>query len=380
VFDSEGPYIANKHHVFWQQLEQIGAGFWVDCSVGECARLEFDAVEETWKHFQRSKDLYMSYEWKVSNRIYRRCSFFVDKSSGLVWKIDQGLGQASKRYKLPAAVSETKSASGDCIQVFEMDATRAASAVDFVADFLQFITYNDDISSFEKELDIAVAQCRRSRPPTVSEDDALALVCLTAEIRGHDVWATWNQRLSNFLSSDRLLQDCMLRIMRLKDTLSASAPIVVYKMVDSSEVQRYNVAGFSFSWSGFVSALSDVESAKQQMLQDVSVVPVRPPSSPFPGAPVFLGPRSRGLSRGLSAPSVSDRAILRITTSSVLCNLHTVSPFASPHEVLFVPSNSKHYVVTSAMRADPAHPGVMFIDVEERDGPCTRGCEPPPPS
>jgi hypothetical protein len=146
-------------------------------------------------------------------------------------------------------------------------------------------------------------------------------------------------------------------------------------MVDISEVQRYNVAGFSFSWSGFVSALYYVEFAKQQMLQDVSVVPPRPPSSPFPGVPVFSGPRSRGL----SAPSVSDRGILKITTSSVLCNLNTVSPFASPHEVLFVPSNSKHYVVTSAMRADPSHPGVMFIDVEERDGPCTRG-EPPPPS
>jgi hypothetical protein len=47
---------------------------------------------------------------------------------------------------------------------------------------------------------------------------------------------------------------------------------------------------------------------------------------------------------------------------------------------MFVPSNLKHYAVTSLMHPDPAHPGVEFIDIEERDGPCTRGCEPPPPS
>jgi hypothetical protein len=129
----------------------------------------------------------------------------------------------------------------------------------------------------------------------------------------------------------------------------------------------------------------DVELAKKLTLQGGSMLRppggsmVRPPLSPLPAGPLFIG-RRRGFSRGPSASGGSDRAILRITTSSVLCNLHTVSPFASPHEVLFVPSNSKHYVVTSVMRADPAHPGVMFIDVEERDGPCTRGCEPPPPS
>jgi len=101
---------------------------------------------------------------------------------------------------------------------------------------------------------------------------------------------------------------------------------------------------------------------------------VRPPLSPLPPGPL---PGRRTLRGVRSAPVI---AILRITTTSVLRNLHTVSPFASPHEVLFVPSNLKHYAVTSLMHPDPAHPGVEFIDIEERDGPCTRGCEPPPPS
>jgi serine/threonine protein kinase len=371
VFDSEGASVANKHYVFWQQFEHVGAGLWVDCSVGECARLEVDAVQETWKQSVPSNDLYVSYEWRVLNRLYRRCSFFVDKPIGLVWKNDQSTVQTSKRFILPAAVSETKSAAGDCIQVFELDPSHAASVVNFVGGLFHLIGYNSDCDSFERELDVAVAQCRRYWPPAVSEDDALALVFLTAEIRGHDVWAIWNQRLGNFLGSDLPLQQCMLRMKTLEVVLSAAVPIVVYKMIDDSEVQRYNNIGYSFSWSGFVSALSDVDFAKRLALQGGSMA--RPSLSPLPPGPL-PGRRSHG------PPVVSSRAILRITTSSVLRNLHTVSPFASPHEVLFVPSNLRHYSVTSAMRKDPAHPGVEFIDVEERDGPCKRGCEPPPPS